>query len=72
MVSKSTLALLAAVAALGAASPAFAQDANTVPLYHSQRGAVIVHRGPLYNSTVTPDNWTFDSDGSAAARGNSH
>ena len=31
MVSKSTLALLAAVAALGAASPAFAQDAYNVP-----------------------------------------
>ena len=68
MVSKPTLAVLAAVAALGAASPAFAQDAYN----HSQDGRVIVHRGPLYDSVVTPNNWTYDSEGSAAARGNSH
>lgn len=72
MVSKSTLALMAAIAALGAASPAFAQDAYNVPQYNSQRGQVIIHRGPLYHSTVTPNNWVFDADGSAAARGNSH
>ena len=72
MVSKSTLVLLAAVAALGAASPAFAQNANNVAQYHSQRGRVIVHRGPLYNSAVALNSWISDSDGSAAARGNSH
>jgi hypothetical protein len=72
MVSRSSLALLAAVAALGAASPAAAQNAYNAPQHHSQRGRVIVHRGPLYNSTVTPNNWISDSDGSAAARGNSH
>jgi hypothetical protein len=72
MVSKSTLALLAALAALGVASPAFAQAAYNGPQYHSQRGRVIVHRAPLYDTTVTPSNWPVDAEGSAAARGNSH
>lgn len=72
MVSKTTLAVLATIAALGAASPAFAQDAYNGSQYDSQNGRVIVHSGPLYDSAAPSGNWVYDSDGSAAARGNSH
>jgi len=72
MVSKSTLALLAAVAAFGIASPAFAQDAYNGPQYDAPHGRVIVRGGQLYDSTVAPNDWNFDAEGSAAARGNSH
>ena len=74
MVSKSTLALMAAIAALGAASPAFAQDAYNVPQYNSQRGQVIIHRDPLYDLTVISTTIGSSNAGTdrPASRGNRH
>jgi hypothetical protein len=82
MVTMSKLALIAAVAAVGIASPAFAQDAapgvayqlpSEMPGFGAQtapgNGQVAVHRGRLYNSVVVPnDNWAYDSEWSGANR----
>jgi hypothetical protein len=76
MVSKSTLALLATVAVLvavlGVGSPTFAQDAYNIPQQEPQTRQAIVHRDRLYDSIANPNVWSFDAEGSAAARGNSH
>jgi hypothetical protein len=86
MITKTTLALVAAVALAGIASPALAQGVPVIPQFslpseapgygaapaQQNRGTAVRSR-TLYNSTVTPnDNWANDSAGSAAARGNSH
>jgi hypothetical protein len=82
MITMSKLALIAAVAVVGIVSPAFAQGAgpgvtyqlpSEMPGFGAQtaprNGQVAVHRGPLYNSVVTPnDNWAYDSEWSGANR----
>lgn len=82
MIKKSSLALIAAIAVLGVASPTFAQSYSfpTYAYLHSGAGLGSAGHAPaqkasLYDaaasanapSTVDPNAW-----GAAAARGNSH
>ena len=71
MVSKINIALIAAVAAVGIATPALADGAPAAPQYSQQSHQTAVRGRALYNSAVPSNdsnNWANDSEWSTSGR----